>query len=129
LSEVEPGLVPDTWWSGVAVGTADSAKRHLKAMFPDLIPFETPKPEELASRVIHIATNPGDLVIDIYAGSGTTASVAQKMGRRWLAVEREERTFSEFTLARLELVAKGLDPGGVTDKLNWSGGGQFTVLE
>ncbi len=129
LSEVEPGLVPDTWWSGSAVGTADTAKRHLKSMFPNLIPFETPKPEELTSRVLHIATNPGDLVIDIYGGSGTTASVAQKMGRRWLLVEKEERTFSEFTLPRLELVSKGLEPGGVSDEYNWSGGSQFKVLE
>lgn len=129
LNEVEPGLVPDTWWSGSEVGTADNAKRHLKAMFPDLIPFETPKPEELTSRVIHIATNPGDLIIDIYGGSGTTAAVAQKMGRQWLTVEQEERTFHEFTLPRLELVRKGLDPGGVTAKEGWTGGGQFTVLE
>lgn len=129
MSEVEPGLVPDTWWSGNEVGTADSAKRHLKAMFPGLIPFETPKPEELTARVIHIATNPSDLVIDIYGGSGTTAAVAQKMSRRWLTVEREERTFYEFTLPRLELVKKGLDPGGVTAKKGWAGGGQFTVLE
>ena len=129
LSEVEPGLVPDTWWPGNVVGTADTAKRHLKSMFPDLIPFETPKPEELASRVLHIATNPGDLVIDVYGGSGTTASVAQKMGRQWLTVEKEERTFSEFTLPRLELVTNGLDAGGITDQFNWSGGGEFTVLE
>lgn len=129
LNEVEPGLVPDTWWPGSVVGTADTAKRHLKTMFPDLIPFETPKPEELTSRVLHIATNPGDLVIDIYGGSGTTASVAQKMGRNWLTVEKEERTFSEFTLPRLELVAKGLDSGGVTEQFSWSGGGQFMVLE
>ena len=129
LSEVEPGLVPNTFWLGSEVGTADSAKRHLKAMFPDLIPFETPKPEELTARVLHISTNPGDLVVDIYGGSGTTASVAQKMGRRWLTVEQEERTFSEFTLPRLELVTNGLDSGGVTDKFSWSGGGPFTVLE
>lgn len=128
LSEVEPGLVPDTWWSGDEVGTADTAKRHLKLMFPDLIPFETPKPEELTSRVIHIATNPGDLVIDIYGGSGTTAAVAHKMGRRWLTVEKESRTFCEFTLPRLNLVTKGLDSGGITNKFNWTGGGQFKVL-
>lgn len=129
LAEIEPGLVPDTWWSGAAVGTADTAKRHLKSLFPELVPFETPKPEELASRVLHIATDPGDLVVDIYGGSGTTGAVAQKMGRRWLTVERELRTFQEFTRPRLELVAKGLDAGGVTDKYAWSGGGSFTVME
>jgi len=129
LNEIEPGLVPDTWWSGKDVGTADSAKRHLKSMFPDLIPFETPKPEGLAARVIQIATNPGELVIDIYGGSGTTAAVAQKMGRQWLAVERETRTFYEFMMPRLELVTKGLDSGGVTENYKWAGGGQFMVLE
>jgi len=129
LAEIIPGLVPDTWWSGNEVGTADSAKRHLKAMFPDIVPFETPKPEKLVARVLQIATNPGDLVIDVYGGSGTTASVAQKMGRRWLISERETKVFLEFTLPRLELVSNGQDPGGVTDDFGWTGGGQFTVLE
>jgi adenine-specific DNA-methyltransferase len=128
LSEVEPGLVPDTWWSGDAVGTADSAKRHLKSMFPDAVPFETPKPEELAARILHIATNPGDLVVDVYGGSGTTAAVAHKMGRRWVLSEREERTFSEFTLPRLRKVALGQDAGGITSLANWRGGGDFVVL-
>ena len=129
LVDVMPGLVPDTWWSGKDVGTADSAKRHLKSMFPELTPFETPKPEGLATRVIHIATNPGDLIIDVYGGSGTTAAVSHKMGRQWLVVEREKKTFYEFTLPRLELVRKGLDTGGITKNYNWTGGGQFTVLE
>jgi adenine-specific DNA-methyltransferase len=127
LSEVDPGLVPDTWWTGEAVGTADSAKRHLKTMFPDLVPFETPKPEGLAARIIHIASDPGDLVADIYCGSGTTAAVAHKMGRRWLAVEREERTLREFTLPRLLKVAAGQDPGGITDQYGWTGGGEFML--
>lgn len=129
LSEVDPGLVPDTWWTGSDVGTADTAKRHLKSMFPSITPFETPKPEELTSRILHIASSPGDLVIDIYAGSGTTAAVSQKMGRRWLTIEKEKRTFSEFTFPRIELVSKGMDPGGVTDKYNWNGGSDFIVLE
>ena len=129
LSEVEPGLVPDTWWSGEEVGTASTAKRHLKSMFPNIVPFETPKPEELTSRVIHIATDPGDLVIDIYGGSGTTASVSQKMGRRWLTVEKESRTFHEYTLPRLNMVLQGKDSGGVTEKYSWSGGGEFVVLK
>jgi adenine-specific DNA-methyltransferase len=128
LSEVDPGLVPDTWWSGDAVGTADTAKRHLKALFPELIPFETPKPELLAARVIGIATDPGDLVLDIYGGSGTTAAVAHKMKRQWVLVEREERTIYEFALPRLEKVVCGLDPGGVTTTYGWTGGGDFTFV-
>jgi adenine-specific DNA-methyltransferase len=128
LAEIEPGLVPDTWWEGVSVGTADSAKRHLKSMFPALVPFETPKPEELTSRILHIATDPGDLVVDVYGGSGTTAAVAQKMKRRWLLAEREPRTFQEFTLPRLQMVAAGKDSGGVTANHTWQGGGEFDVL-
>lgn len=128
LNEVDPGLVPDTWWSGEQVGTADSAKRHLKSIFPELVPFETPKPEPLAARIIAIATDVGDLVVDVYAGSGTTASVAHKMDRRWVAVERQSVTFQDFTRPRLELVVKGLDPGGVTLQSGWLGGGSFTVL-
>ena len=128
LSEVDPGLVPDTWWEGSSVGTADSAKRHLKAMFPSIVPFETPKPEELTARILHIATEPGDLVIDVYGGSGTTAAVAHKMGRMWVLAEREARTFHEFTLPRLQMVAEGRDGGGVTGSESWKGGGEFTVL-
>lgn len=128
LSEVEPGLVPDTWWEGASVGTADSAKRHLKSLFPTLVPFETPKPEELTSRIMHVATDPGDLVIDVYGGSGTTAAVAHKMGRQWLVAEREARTFMEFTVPRLQMVAAGKDAGGVSSAYTWRGGGEFEVL-
>lgn len=113
LSEVDAGLVPDTWWSGSQVGTADSAKRHLKTLFPNLTPFETPKPEELTARILGIASRPGDLVVDCYAGSGTTAAVSHKLGRQWLAIEREPRTFREFTLPRLRLVDAGMDAAGV----------------
>lgn len=128
LSEVDPGLVPDTWWPGDVVGTADSAKRHLKSLFPDLIPFETPKPEELVSRIIHICTDPGDLVLDIYGGSGTTGAVAHKMNRRWALCERQERTFQEFTLPRLQAVAAGRDDGGVSDRFKWKLNQPFQVL-
>lgn len=113
LSETGASLVPNTWWPGEEVGTADSAKRHLKAMFPGLIPFETPKPEELAARIINISTNPGDTVIDIYGGSGTTAAVSQKLGRRWITCEREDRTFYEFLKPRLDLVVSRADTSGI----------------
>lgn len=128
LSEVEPGLVPDTWWEGPSIGTADTAKRHLKSLFPDIVPFETPKPEELVARILHIATDPGDLVVDVYGGSGTTACAAQKMKRQWLLAERETRTFSEFTLPRIERVIAGQDAGGVSAEFNWRGGGSFQQL-
>lgn len=112
LSETRQGLVPTTWWPGDQVGTTDSAKKQLRRLFPTLIPFETPKPEELAARVIEIATDPGDTVLDCYAGSGTTPAVAHKLGRRWLASERETRTFEEFLVPRLAAVMEGRDSGG-----------------
>jgi len=128
FSETDAGLVPDTWWSGEAVGTADSAKRHLKAMFPALTPFETPKPEPLVERIMAIATDPGDFIIDCYAGSGTTAAVAHKTGRRFVAIERELRTFQEFTVPRLALVDRGSDPGGISSRENSRIGCGFQVL-
>lgn len=114
LSETDPGLVPDTWWGGDVVGTADTAKRHLKTMFPGLTPFETPKPEALTARILTIATNPGDWVIDCYAGSGTTAAVSHKLGRMFVGIERESRTFEEFTVPRLELADQAADSGGIS---------------
>ena len=108
--------MPGTIWKGREVGTGASAKKHLKAMFPSLTPFDTPKPEELTARIMHIATNPGDLVIDFFGGSGTTGAVAQKMGRQWLVVEREPQTFYSFLEPRVEMVLNGEDPGGVTAK-------------
>lgn len=120
LSEVDAGLVPNTWWSGDVVGTADTAKRQLKRLFPSITPFETPKPEELVSRIIHINTDPGDLILDIYGGSGTTAAVAHKMSRSWATCERQKRTFQEFTKPRLKAVISGEDEGGVSDRFTWS---------
>lgn len=112
LAETQQGLVPTTWWPGDEVGTTDSAKKQLRRLFPRLVPFETPKPEELVARVIRIATDPGDVVLDCYAGSGTTPAVAHKLGRRWLACEREPRTFEEFLVPRLAAVVQGIEPDG-----------------
>lgn len=123
------GLVPFTVWGASDTGTNDDAKRHLMALFPNIEVFDTPKPEELLERIIHIATNPGDLVVDIFAGSGTTAAVAHKMRRRWVAVERNPETVLTFTLPRLQRVRDGLDVGGITANLAWPGGGDFVVAQ
>ena len=128
LSETQQGLVPTTWWPGDEVGTTDTAKKQLRRLFPDLVPFETPKPEELAAKVMAIASNRGDLVLDCYAGSGTVPATAHKMGRKWIAIEREERTFHEFLAPRLERVVSGTDPGGITEATVWQGGGSFSVI-
>ena len=85
LSEIE-GYVPWTWWPHDEVGHTDESKKEIHALFGKVDAFDTPKPERLMKRVLEIATNPGDLVLDSFAGSGTTGAVAHKMGRRWIMV-------------------------------------------
>ena len=80
LSDVKDGVVPQTWWSYEEVGHTQDAKKEVVALFGDDV-FGTPKPEALIQRIVHIATDPGDLVLDSFLGSGTTAAVAHKMGR------------------------------------------------
>jgi adenine-specific DNA-methyltransferase len=121
--------VPSTLWSGREAGTNDDAKRHLAALFPDShLLFDTPKPERLMRQIIHIATAPGDLVMDLFAGSGSTAAAAQKMGRRWVVSERLPETVDKVLVPRLAQVISGKDPGGVTPEEAWSGGGAFSVV-
>jgi adenine-specific DNA-methyltransferase len=102
LSETGEGLVPNTWWPADEVGSMDQAKRDLKDLFPNITPFETPKPLPLVERVIRIASNPGDYVIDVYGGSGTTAAVAESQGRRWITCEREPNTYKQFLIPRIK---------------------------
>mgnify|MGYP001159289944 CR=1 FL=1 len=122
------GLVPFTVWGASDTGTNDDAKRHLLTMFPDAEVFDTPKPEALLERIIHIATNPGELVVDIFGGSGTTAAVAHKMRRRWVIVERNMQTVLDFLLPRMQLVVDGSDLGGITEATSWAGGGRFEMV-
>ncbi|WP_124060519.1 site-specific DNA-methyltransferase [Gordonibacter sp. Marseille-P4307] len=110
----KPGKVPEDWWPYLEVGSNDEAKNEIKKLFPGDVPFDTPKPERLLERIIHIATDPGDIVLDCFAGSGTTAAVAQKMGRRWVTCELLDSTFHNFTLPRLVKVVNGEDQGGIT---------------
>lgn len=113
LSEME-GRTPEDMWFYSEVGSNDSAKNEIKGLFPETNPFSTPKPERLLERILHIATDPGDIVLDIFAGSGTTAAVAQKVGRRWITTELVEDTFNRFTLPRLAKVVNGEDMGGIS---------------
>ena len=108
------GEPPRTWWSHDRVGHNRGAKHEIQALFPGVSPFATPKPERLLERVIHIATSPGDVVLDVFAGSGTTAAVAHKMGRRWVTAELLSETVEKFTLPRLTKVVRGEDQGGIT---------------
>jgi DNA modification methylase len=110
----DTGRVPETWWPHSDVGHNRAAKNEIKALFPGEHPFSTPKPERLLQRIIRISTNPGDLVLDCFAGSGTTAAVAQKMGRRWITSELLPETVATFTKPRLAKVVQGQDPGGIT---------------
>jgi adenine-specific DNA-methyltransferase len=125
LSEVRGGVAPRTWWSADDVGTNQEAKRdHLRKLLPEIEPFATPKPEGLLQRIIQIATNPGDWVLDSFSGSGTTGAVAHKMGRRWIMVELGEHCHTHI-IPRLKKVVDGTDPGGITEAVKWKGGGGF----
>ena len=111
LSEVQSGLVPSTHWPHKEVGTTGTAKSEILKLFEGETPFSTPKPEALIERVVHIATNPGDLVLDSFLGSGTTAAVAHKMSRRWIGVEMGEHAVTHCA-PRLRKVVEG-DQGGI----------------
>ena len=89
--------------------------------------FDTPKPERLLERIIHIATNPSDLILDSFLGSGTTAAVAHKMGRRWIGIEMGEHAVTHC-LPRLQKVVAG-EQGGISQAVNWQGGGGFRFLQ
>jgi len=125
----DEGLVPMTWWPAAEVGDNDEAKKEILALFPNVEPFDTPKPERLMRRIVEIATNLGDIVLDCFAGSGTTAAVAHKLGRRWLTIEMLPDVLDTFALPRLRQVVKGEDPGGITEAAGWQGGGGFRALE
>jgi adenine-specific DNA-methyltransferase len=127
LSE-ENGIQSSTWWPHQDAGTNEQAKKELKALIGTSEASEfTPKPERLMSRIIQIATNPGDIVLDFYAGSGTTPAVAQKMNRQWIAVEQMDY-IETLTKTRLKKVIDG-EQGGVSKPLEWSGGGSFVYAE
>lgn len=108
------GIVPSTWWPNTEVGHNREAKAEIKKLFPGGNPFATPKPERLLERILHISSNPGDLILDVFAGSGTTAAVAHKMGRRWITCELISDTIEKYTLPRLLKVINGADDNGVT---------------
>jgi adenine-specific DNA-methyltransferase len=129
LTDVQQGVVPRTWWPAGEAGTNQSAKRdHLRKLLPDIEPFATPKPEQLLSLLLQIATNPGEIVLDSFGGSGTTGAVAQKMGRRWIMVELQESCTTHI-IPRLKKVIDGEDQGGVTALVGWKGGGGFRYYE
>lgn len=125
LEDAEP-IVPRSVWPANEVGSTQSAMTEQKALSKVLSssPFSTPKPEQLLQKIIHIASFAGDLVLDSFAGSGTTGAVAHKMGRRWIMVELGEHCHTHI-IPRLKKVIEGTDHGGVTESTGWKGGGGF----
>jgi adenine-specific DNA-methyltransferase len=127
LSEVQDGIVSKTIWFRSEVGDNQEAKREtIKFNSEDV--FTTPKPERLIQRILYLATNPKDLVLDCFGGSGTTGAVAHKMGRKWIMIEKED-TCDTHIVPRLEQVINGTDQGGISKVENWLGGGGFTYYE
>lgn len=120
-TEAKLGMTAPTIWDDV--GLNQHAAREIELLFGEKASFETPKPELLLSRIIHIATNPGDLVLDSFLGSGTTAAVAHKMGRRWIGVEIGDHAVTHC-VPRLQKVVDG-EQGGISKPVNWQGGGGF----
>ncbi len=125
LSEVREGVVPQTIWFHTDVGNTQESKKEVIDLVPEANEvFQTAKPERLIKRILELATNPGDLVLDSLAGSGTTGAVAHKMGRRWIMVELGDHATTHI-VPRLKKVIGGEDKGGITEAVGWQGGGGF----
>ncbi len=116
-----------TIWKYTEVGHNQDAKKEVKAFNIDDV-FETPKPERLIERVLTLGSNPGDLVLDSFLGSGTTAAVAQKMGRRYIGIELGNHAYTHC-YPRLKMVTDGTDQGGISKVQNWKGGSGFKFYE
>ncbi|MWW26830.1 DNA methyltransferase [Algibacter lectus] len=122
----QDGRVPETMWFADEVGTTRTANNEIKQLFGASV-FDTPKPEKLLQRIIHIATNEKDIVLDFFAGSGTTASVAHKMNRKFVTTEQMDYV-DTVTTERLKKVIEG-EQGGISNDVNWQGGGSFVYAE
>ncbi len=127
-SESTGTVVSWTWWPHEEAGENREATKEAKELTADgeMTPFATPKPERLLQRIVEIATNPNDLILDSFLGSGTTAAVAQKMGRRWIGIEMGDHA-ATHCLPRLEKVIAG-EQGGISAAVNWQGGGGFRFM-
>jgi adenine-specific DNA-methyltransferase len=123
LTEVKGGRVPQTIWQHAEVGHTQEAKKEVVALDAQDV-FGTPKPERLIQRVLHIATKSNDTVLDSFLGSGTTAAVAHKMGRRWIGIEMGDHAVTHCA-PRLRKVIEG-EEGGISQAVGWQGGGGFS---
>ena len=127
LSDVKDGITAMTIWKYTEVGHNQDAKKEVKQFNSESV-FATPKPERLIERVLTLASNEGDIVLDSFLGSGTTAAVAQKMGRRYIGVEMGNHAYTHCAV-RLKMVVDGTDQGGISKAQNWKGGGGFRFYE
>ena len=114
-----------TIWLHGEVGHNHEAREEVKAANPS-VPFATPKPERLLRRILELASNPADLILDSFFGSGTTAAVAHKMGRRWIGIEMGEHA-ATHCVSRLQKVIEG-EQGGISAAVGWQGGGGFRFM-
>ena len=120
------GVSSWTWWSNGEVGHNQESKKEINELFGADNSFDTPKPERLLQRILHIATHPNDLVLDSFLGSGTTAAVAHKMGRRWIGIEMGDHAVTHC-LPRLQKVIAG-EQGGISQAVGWQGGGGMRFM-
>ena len=127
LSDVKEGITAMTIWKYTEVGHNQDAKKETKAFNSESV-FATPKPERLIERILTLGSDPGDLVLDSFLGSGTTAAVAQKMGRRYIGVELGDHAYTHC-YPRLQQVTDGTDQGGISKAHNWQGGSGFKFYE
>lgn len=127
LSEVKQGTTSMTIWKYTEVGHNQDAKKEVK-VFNSQSVFATPKPERLIERVLILGSNPADIVLDSFLGSGTTAAVAQKMGRRYIGIELGNHAYTHC-VPRLKMVTDGTDQGGISKAQNWEGGSGFKFYE
>lgn len=126
LSDLKKGMTPETLWSASQVGTTNDAKKHILSLLPNIPVFDTPKPETLIKQILEISSNEGDLILDAFLGSGTTAAVAHKIGRKYIGIDCSANSFN-YAVERLKLVIDG-ESGGISKSVGWSGGGGFHSL-
>ena len=139
LCDVKEGVPYGTIWDDVPLGKQGTAE--IQNLFGSVNTFDTPKPEGLIKKIIEMSTNEGDIILDFFAGSATTAAVAQKMNRQWITIEQMDYV-ETITMERLKKVvgkkikAKGklieeidYDTGGISKSVNYQGGGDFIYCE
>lgn len=127
ITEVQDGFVPTTLWLRDEVGDNQEAKKEVKQFNAQNV-FSTPKPERLIQQILTLGSNKGDLVLDSFLGSGTTAAVAHKMGRKYIGIEMGNHAYTHCKV-RLDNVISGTDKSGISKNQHWQGGGGYKFYE